>query len=102
MKSYKALLFHPDGGSVTDFTNSATKLDVWEKIGNMGSRWIFYPIPLIATDKTIVDAPKGLEHLIGKRIATAKKFFFDKWETDKGDICEALNEGEIPLVYQEV
>jgi|ERR1035437_1685722 hypothetical protein len=100
MKTYKALLFAPYGEFVSDFRDSKTILDVWEKIGNMGSRWIFYPIPLVATNKTIVAAPEGLEHLVGKRIATVKKWFEQKYEENgAGDICEAINEGEIPMCY---
>lgn len=44
---YKAVLFAPDGEWVTDYF-SPTKDDVWEKVANMGSRWIFYPIVALA------------------------------------------------------
>ena len=93
---YKAILFHPEGDFVTDFRNSKTVQDVWEGINNMGSRWIFYPIPFVATDKTIVDAPDGLEFLKRKRIETVKSFLNEEWKLRADEICEMLNNG-MPL-----
>lgn len=98
MKNYKALLFHPEGDFVTDFTDKETKQDVWECINDMGSRWIFYPLPFVATDKTIVDAVEGLEFLIGKRITTAKKYLSEQWAKNADGICNAINEG-LPLYF---
>jgi hypothetical protein len=89
---YKAILFHPEGDYVTDFKRDS-KQDVWDEISEMGSRWIFYPIALISTDKTIVDAPEGLEFLIGKRIKTAVEFFKAQWKERSTEICEAINNG---------
>ena len=93
MKSYKALLFSPDGESVTDFRDKKAIPEVWDCINNMGARWIFYPIAFVSTDKTIVDAPEGMDFLIGKRIETVKKYLSEKWHENKEQICEALNEG---------
>ena len=90
---YKAILFHPEGDSVSDFNNTETKLEVWEKVADMGSRWIFYPIPFVATDKTIVDAPQGLEFLKGKRIKTVAKFFAEQWKERKDEISELMEVG---------
>ena len=44
--NYQAILFHPEGDYVTDFTGRATVQEVWEEIAEMGSRWIFYPLGL--------------------------------------------------------
>jgi len=93
---YKALLFHPEGDKVTDFANSKTKQEVWNAINNMGSRWVFYPLPFVATDKTIVDAPNGLEFLKGKRISTVVKFLKTQWSEKSDEICDGINAG-IPL-----
>ena len=94
--NYQAVLFAPDGIFVTDFRDREDKQEVWEEIAEMGSRWIFYPIPFVATDKTIVDAPEGMEYLIGKRIKTAAKFLADCYKDNEHDICDQLNDG-IPL-----
>lgn len=100
MKNYKAILFHPEGDYVTDFQNRNEIQDVWEEINEMGSRWIFYPIPFVATDKTIVDAPEGIEWMKGKRIKTVQKFFQQTWHNRKDEICNVLNEGlPLHLVY---
>lgn len=89
---YKAILFHPDGDYVSDFYRD-TKQDVLDELENMGSRWIFYPIPFVSTDKTIVDTPEGLEFLKGKRITTVKKLFNDQWKKDSQTMCDILNDG---------
>lgn len=98
MKTYKAILFHPEGDFVTDFRDRRTVQEVWQELSDMGSRWIFYPITFVATDKTIKDAPVGLEFLIGKRITTAKKYFADTWKDNKEEICQLMNEG-LPFNY---
>lgn len=97
MKNYKAILFHPEGDYVTDFQRES-KDEIWHELEEMGSRWIFYPISLIGTDKTIVDAPQGLEFLIGKRIKTVIQFFKNEWKERKDEICEAFNYG-LPLQH---
>ena len=97
---YQAVLFHPAGDNVTDFADSKEKLDVWHSINNMGSRWIFYPLCFVATDKTIVDTPDGLEHLKGKRIKTIKKYLQDCWEANKEQICQVIDDGmPLNLIY---
>ena len=98
MKQYKAILFHPDGNFVTDFQNRTEIQDVWKEVGDMGSRWIFYPIPFVATDKTIVDTPEGLEWMKGRRIKTIKSFFTSTWPNRKDEICQMLNDG-FPLSF---
>ncbi len=85
--TYQAILFHPDGDFVTDFRNRETKQEVWDEINDMGSRWIFYPISFVATDKTIVDAPEGFEFFKGKRIKTVSRILAKFTE----ELCEAIN-----------
>ena len=93
--NYKAILFHPEGDYVTGFYRD-TKQDVLNELENRGSRWIFYPIPFVCTDKTIVDTPEGLEFLKGKRITTVKKLFNDQWKKDSQSMCDIINDG-LPL-----
>jgi len=90
--NYQAILFHPEGDYVTDFTGRATVQEVWEEIAEMGSRWIFYPLGFVATDKTIIDTPEGLEFLKGKRITTVQKYLARNWEINKDGICEVIND----------
>lgn len=94
---YQAILFHPSGDFVKDFRGCKSKEEVWKEIENMGSRWIFYPIAFVATDKTIVDS-NGIKAFEGKRISTVKKMLESQFEKDGERICEALNEG-VPLEY---
>lgn len=98
MKQYKAILFHPEGDFVTDFRDRQTIQDVWEEVEDMGSRWIFYPLVFVATEKTVVDTPQGLEFLKGKRIKTVKNYLSENWKVNKEAICEAINEG-LPLSF---
>lgn len=91
--NYRAILFHPNGEYVTDFP-SETKQKVWEKIDNKGSRWIFYPIPFVATDKSIVDVPDQLHHLKGKRIHTVQKYLQQRWAEYSQEICDSINAGD--------
>lgn len=88
--NYKATLFHPEGDSVTDFRRD-TKEEVWNEVANMGSRWIFYPIVVVTTEQTVVDAPAGLKFFIGKRVKTLRKFLQREWDTRKDEICDMIN-----------
>lgn len=98
MKNYNAILFHPEGDFVTDFRERQNIQDVWDEVNEMGGRWIFYPIPFVATEKTIVDTPEGMDFLKGKRIKTVVDFFKKTWEEHKEEICNDLNAG-IPLSF---
>lgn len=91
--NYKAILFHPEGDFVTDFSDQPTKQDVWDCVGNMGSRWIFYPIVFVTTDTTVVDTPEGLEFLKGKRIKTVQKYLSKEYKGNEERICNGLNDG---------
>jgi len=94
--NYKAILFHPAGDFVTDFRDRTSKDKVWEAVADMGSRWIFYPLVFVSTDKTIVDTPEGMEYLKGKRITTVKKYLADIWKEQADQVCTIINEG-LPL-----
>ena len=90
---YQAVLFHPEGDYVSDFHYSDTKQQVWDSICDMGSRWILYPIPFVTTEKTVVDAPDGLEWMKGKRIKTVAKYLNQQWVKRADDICNLINNG---------
>lgn len=90
MKNYQAILFAPDGEFITDFKERKEIQNVWDEINDMGSRWIFYPICFVGTDKTITDTPEGLEYLKGKRIKTVKKILEG---CNQDNLCEHLNNG---------
>jgi hypothetical protein len=47
---YKAILFSPGGDWVTDCSGQ-TKEEVWDRVADLGSRWIFYPYIAIIKDK---------------------------------------------------
>ena len=71
---YRAVLFSLDGGYITDFIGKKTKKEVQDCINSMGSRWFYYPLWTIGTDKTIVETPEGFSELKNKRILTVKKY----------------------------
>ena len=97
---YQATLFHPQGDSVTDFRDTKTKDDVWEAINNMGSRWIFYPLCFVTTEKTVVSTPDGLEFLEGKRIETVRSYLKKEWFNRTEEICQMINAGlPMELIY---
>lgn len=52
---YAAVLIAPDGEYVTDFESDSVA-EVWDRVNNMGSRWYFYPFPVVAE---IVDGRLG-------------------------------------------
>ena len=51
--------------------------NAWEHAEGMGSRWYFYPFCFVVSEsgKTVIDAPRPLEFLEGKRIKSVSKFF---------------------------
>jgi hypothetical protein len=100
MKNYKALLAHPEGDFVTDFKNKNNIQDVWDEVGNMGSRWIFYPIVFVCTDKTVIDTPDGMEFLKGKRITSLVKYLKSCWAVNADEIFEVINNGyPLSIIY---
>jgi len=94
---YKAIFFNPDGDSVTDFNDSETIEYVWDCIADMGSRWIFFPIPFVADeDNDIVSAPEGMEYWVGKSRKEIKEFLEKEWKERAEEICKDINNG-VPL-----
>ena len=95
-REFRAILFNPTGDHVTDFTGRESKQAVWDEINDMGSRWIFYPIPFIVTGDWIVDTPEGMEFLNRKNLHTVEKYFNETWEQNSEQICDDMNNG-LPL-----
>ncbi len=90
---YKAILFNPDGSYVTDYSNGSSIEDIWSLIADQGSKWIFYPICFVATDKTIVGVPEGAEIVKNKRIKTVQNLLKRAWKEDSDAIVERLESG---------
>lgn len=93
-KGYRAVLISPDGEDwVSDHGDSHSINEVWEKVSEQGSRWIFYPIVFVIHEpekcfgslRRIVDTPEGMEHLIGKSIRTTMR-----WIKDNPEFIQAL------------
>ena len=76
---YKSIHFSINGDYVTD-NERDTVTEVWDAVNNMGSRWIFYPLPFVIKSGAdmkrgrIVSACDGFEHLKGLSIATARNY----------------------------
>jgi len=86
-KGYKAVLFSPDGDWVVDHRYQTVE-QVLEAVDNQGSRWIFYPFPVVIRDRSqltthrqrIVSAP-GLSWFVGKSINTLSRHLQEHgWE----------------------
>ena len=72
---YKALLFAPNGASVSDFSDRDTIEQVWESLANMGSRWIFYPFMVVAEEnEKIVEGYEDTNILEGMSRKQAEKY----------------------------
>jgi len=76
--NYSAVFFATDGEYVTDtsYMASETIEGVWRKIADMGSRWIFYPIPFVYSLETgeIADYPTNFCWQFGTQRFLGKKF----------------------------
>jgi len=81
MTTYKAIFFAPDGDMVHDFPRDTIE-EVEDAIANVGSRWIFYPFPVVIVDhgsrttdsQRIVKACEPYEWAEGKALRT-----FGRW-----------------------
>jgi hypothetical protein len=81
MTKYKAVLFAPDGDWVTDYRESDTVDEVWQRLADQGSRWIFYPFGAVIVDhggstsgsQRIVDTCWPLKGIKGLAIKTVKR-----------------------------
>jgi len=89
---YHATLFHPDGDFVTDFYRD-DKQEIWECVADMGSKWVFYPIIVITTDKAIVDTTDDMKHWNHKHIKTFHNYLKKRWEEDAQTSCDHINNG---------
>jgi hypothetical protein len=94
MKTYKAVLFAPDGDWVTDYKGE-TKDEVVDQLIDRGSRWLFYPLEGIILDKgaittsrqRVVDMAPPLRFLTGKPIK-----FISKWiKRNQDTLCIMLD-----------
>ena len=87
MAGYKAVLFALDGDYVTDYP-SKTKEEVQEKLADRGSRWFFYPLEAIITDRgwssiknqRVVETWEPLDCMVGKSIKSTAQFIKDNAE----------------------
>jgi len=83
MEKYRAIAFSPDGDYITE-GNFKTVDEAWSHISDWGSRWYFYPLTGVATEKTVVSAcdliPTG-------RIATVSRFIKANGE----ELCTLLS-----------
>ena len=68
---YKIIAFSLDGEYITE-GEFKTIESAWNRVNDWGSRWIFYPIPCIIKNKTIVSGCDNFEFLNRKRIKTAQ------------------------------
>jgi hypothetical protein len=98
MKGYRAALFAPDGEYVTDYA-APTIAEVWDRHDNGGSRWYFYPFPVIVTDRPrgtiadtqrIVDAPDALRIVKGKTLRTFARMLASLTDTDRAALYDGI------------
>lgn len=73
---YRAVLFAPDGGYVTDYPRDTVEA-VWDAVSDGGSRWFFYPLPVVVCDRgmttprqRVIDTPRELSQWRGRSLAT--------------------------------
>jgi hypothetical protein len=86
-KYYQAVLFSSDGDWVTDYHGSNSIEEVWKKVEDQGSKWIFYPFVCVTYSRgkygyttnrqKIVDSPFGDYVFVGRTIAQVSKFLKD-------------------------
>lgn len=73
-KAYALVMIAPDGENVTEGNNFPTPAAAWQRCNDMGSRWIFYPIPVVthvSRARTIADVPDGMpREWIGRHLST--------------------------------
>jgi len=50
--AYKLACIATDGDFVTEYQEFDTVEEVWDFCNNMGSRWFFYPYPVVFDSKT--------------------------------------------------
>ena len=91
---YSLYCFAPDGEYVKE--GDFESIDAaWNRSNEMGSRWIFYPIHIVAEDKVIVATCDELNHFIGGSLECLSQSLKT---TDQEDLCDSLNDGYIPHI----
>lgn len=64
----------PDGEFVTEGRNFTSVDEAWKRYNEMGSRWIFYPIPVVTNGDKILAVPHGcMDEWIGQSLSTFLK-----------------------------
>ena len=78
-KALQVVCIAPDGETVRERPEFATIEAAEEHAANLGSKWIFYPIPVIVAGNTIRAVPHGMpKEWIGRKLATLlRAFSFD-------------------------
>lgn len=101
MTGYRAALFAPDGEYVTDYA-APTVDEVWERVEDGGSRWYFYPFPVIVRDRPhgtiaetqrIVDTGEGYTLAKGRTLRTFARMLASLTDEER----EALYDG-VPVL----
>lgn len=96
MIGYRAALFAPDGEYVTDYA-APTIAEVWGRHDDAGSRWYFYPFPVIIRDHAvrretlrIVDAPESLSIMRGKTLRTFARILASLTDGDRTALYDGI------------
>lgn len=82
---YRSVQFTANGYAWIFDHEANTVQEVWDRVNDQGSKWIFYPIPFVVVNKwgqnfkysKIVDAPFGFEFLKGKTVNTAREYLMN-------------------------
>ena len=93
MTRYKSAQFAPDGDWITDYRESASPEEVMRRVADQGSRWFFYPFPVVIIDhgpvtverQRIIDAAEPFEAFRGKTLRT-----FGRWLADNPEVVAAI------------
>jgi len=90
MSAFTSVQFSPDGNDhITDYDCDSVA-EVWENVNYKGSRWIFYPIPVVVNKhggkrRRIISACDGFKMLEGLTIQQAQE-----WISDNPDYVEMI------------
>jgi len=79
---YRSMQISKNGESYIVDYEANTKAEIWDKVNDQGSRWIFYPLPFVVMNKPnmnfknmrILSAPDGFEFLENKTIRNAMQW----------------------------
>lgn len=91
---YQLICVAPDGAHVRDSRHPTIK-SAWETAADLGSKWFFYPIPLVvgAKGKRIVDTPEGVScEWIGRSVKT----FVAHLQAHEPEVADYIR-GDTPL-----